>query len=152
MRSDDKQPPKPYFWLAGIFVSLAISLSQAFLILNAKIMMASILMAAIIFPIYNLGSTSFYVITWMLNIIVWAIFCKTRSFIANLVISSALSLAPALATEWFTQSFDRSNSFFPSFIVSFIGYLILAIVVARGSTGRGWAYDLSLKVDNRHSA
>ena len=137
MGSDDKQPLKLYFWLAGIFVSLVISLAQAFLILATKVMTASLLIAALIFPIYNLGSTSFYVISWMLNIIVLAIFCKTRDFIANLVISSALSLVSALAVEWITQSFDRSNSFFPSFIVSFVGYLILAILVARGSTGRG---------------
>ena len=151
MRSDDKQPPKPHFWLAGILVSLVISSAQAFLILNSKLMMPSLLIAAMIFPIYNLGSTSFYVITWIFNTIVLAIFCRTRDFIANLVISSTLSLASALAAEWITQSFDRSNSFFPSFVVSFIGYLILAILVARGSTGRGWAYDLGLKADNRHS-
>ena len=81
--------------------------------------------------------------------IIWARFCKDRRFGPNFVISLAVPAIPALAIDWLSRIIDGSHSIIIAYLIPFIGYLLMAVLSAYGSTGRGLAYDFGLMIEDR---
>jgi hypothetical protein len=136
--------------LGGIIATLAIPAAQIcvlYLVLSGVTVSAAPV-HYFLAPTIGFGAGMAVLLLWISNMILWAKFSRDQNFGLNALVSAVVPALPAFAVGWISGHPDGIGVFAVAYLVPFCGYLLIAVLTAYGSTGRGLTYDLGLMVDD----